>query len=394
MGLTHPGIKATGMAEFLRFQDDEDEGDFLQGSPSLSDTILDLVHVSLWGSQKDLHKELYRFANTYSGPNPRYVKSEIQQNLKRAKQEKNLKRKVDAAPVDEKSRQSLIDEMPWSTEPCLLSENNKKALDRFIKEIQSIDILRKHNIPIRPNMLLNGPPGTGKTLIANHIAARLGRPFHVVRLDAIISSLLGSTTKNIRAVVEYASRSSGFLFFDEFDAIAKARDDNREIGEIKRVVNALLQSLDRIEGDTVIVAATNHSHLLDPAVWRRFPYHCEISLPDYTMRLELWQAFMDISRPQASALAKVSDGLSGSDLKEIANSEKRLAVLEERTLNSYCIVRALRSSTNGKVRFTDSPIFERGEKTELRKFMREKGVTVDEMAKTLGISRGAAQKGL
>jgi len=382
------------MPEFLRFQGDEDEDDFLHGSPSLSDTILELVHATLWSSQNDLHKELYRFANTYNGPNARYVKSEIHQHLKRAKNAKNVQRRIDSAPVDEKTRQTLIDELPWSTEPCLLGDDNKKALDRFVKEVRSFDLLRQHNIPVRPNLLLNGPPGTGKTLIANHIAARLGRPFHVVRLDTIISSLLGSTTKNIRAVVEYAARSSGFIFFDEFDAIAKARDDAREVGEIKRVVNSLLQSMDRIDGDTVIVAATNHSHLLDSAVWRRFPYHCDVPLPDYTMRVELWSAFVDVSRAQASALAKVSDGLSGSDIKEIANSEKRLALLEDRDLNYYCIVRALMLSVNGKVRFTESPDFARGEKTELRRFMKTRAVTVDEMSKTLGISRGAAQKGL
>ena len=60
------------------------------------------------------------------------------------------------------------------------------------------------------------------------------------------------------------------MFFDEFDAIGKERNSPFEHGEMKRVVNSFLQMWDNFEGESLILAATNHQHLLDPALWRRF----------------------------------------------------------------------------------------------------------------------------
>ena len=95
-------------------------------------------------------------------------------------------------------------------------------------------------------------------------------PLATARLDGLISSLLGSTAKNIRKIFDYASKQECVLFLDEFDVIAKVRDDKNEMGELKRVVNSLLQNIDMFSPDSIIIAATNHHELLDPAVWRRF----------------------------------------------------------------------------------------------------------------------------
>lgn len=70
------------------------------------------------------------------------------------------------------------------------------------------------------------------------------------------------------------------LFLDEFDAIAKARDDNHELGELKRVINSLLQNIDSMPTSCVLIAATNHPELLDKAVWRRFTTKIEVGMPD------------------------------------------------------------------------------------------------------------------
>ena len=82
--------------------------------------------------------------------------------------------------------------------------------------------------------------------------------------------LLGSTAKNIRKIFDYASRRECILFLDEFDVIAKLRDDKNELGELKRVVNSLIQNIDAFSNDSILIAATNHHELLDPAIWRRF----------------------------------------------------------------------------------------------------------------------------
>jgi len=92
----------------------------------------------------------------------------------------------------------------------------------------------------------------------------------VVRLDAVISSYLGQTATNLRRILEYANAAPWVVLFDEFDALGRVRDDPTEHGEIKRVVNAFLQMLDGYQGPSLLLAATNHEGLLDPALWRRF----------------------------------------------------------------------------------------------------------------------------
>jgi SpoVK/Ycf46/Vps4 family AAA+-type ATPase len=122
----------------------------------------------------------------------------------------------------------------------------------------------------KTKLLFCGPPGCGKTLCAEIISAEIGIPLLYTRFDAIVSSYLGETAANLRKVFDYASNSRWVVLFDEFDAIGKARDDANEHGEIKRVINSFLQLLDSFQSPSIIIAATNHEHLLDPALWRRF----------------------------------------------------------------------------------------------------------------------------
>ena len=111
------------------------------------------------------------------------------------------------------------------------------------------------------------------------------------------------------------------LFLDEFDAIAKARDDNNELGELKRVVNSLLQNIDKMSKDSLILAATNHQQLLDPAIWRRFDYKLEIELPDKEAISNLVYLFSngiyEFSQKEILEISTLLDGLSGSDIEEI-----------------------------------------------------------------------------
>ena len=86
---------------------------------------------------------------------------------------------------------------------------------------------------------MNGPPGTGKSRLARYIADELGLELYVARLDGLISSYLGSTSKNIRALFDFAAKTPCVLFLDEFDAIAKVRSDGQELGELKRELSDL-----------------------------------------------------------------------------------------------------------------------------------------------------------
>ena len=166
-----------------------------------------------------------------------------------------------------------------------------------------------HSLEPRHRVLLVGPPGNGKTSLAEAIAEALAVPFFVVRYDAIIGSFLGETASRLRRVFDYARTTPCVLFFDEFDAVGKERGDVNETGEIKRVVTSLLMQVDALPSYTVVIAASNHSELLDRAVWRRFQFRLELPAPTRAQVGRYFEAF-----------AKTMDGPLGVGPNTIAKS--------------------------------------------------------------------------
>lgn len=152
----------------------------------------------------------------------------------------------------------------------VLSPQNLSLTKEILREHNREEVLSVHGLRPAQRLLFCGPPGCGKTITAEAIASELGRPFAVVRTDSVVSSFLGETSANLRKVFDFAAASHTVTLFDEFDALGKEREDPLEHGELRRVVNAVLQMLDAYEGRSLIIAATNHEGMLDTAVWRRF----------------------------------------------------------------------------------------------------------------------------
>jgi len=145
-------------------------------------------------------------------------------------------------------------------------------------------------------------------------------------LDGLTSSFLGTTARNVRSLFDFANRYRCLLLLDEFDGIAKQRDDPQELGEVKRVVNAVLQAMDSRAAIGLTIALTNHERLLDPAVWRRFDSRVHITLPDAPTRVAILERFLDgfvVSPASVRVLAWMTDGLSGSDLETMSDFIKR-----------------------------------------------------------------------
>ncbi|MBB1338215.1 AAA family ATPase [Pseudoalteromonas sp. SR44-2] len=248
-------------------------------------------------------------------------------------------------PVEKDSRFSLADK----TYPTLqdkiifLPAHDQKTIDSFISYINNKEQLNALNIPINPTLLLHGIPGTGKSKLAGSLAAHLGLPLVTARADALISSYLGSTSKNIRSLLEYASSEPCVLFLDEFDAIAKARDDKNEIGELKRVVVSLLQNIDNL-GDTILVAATNHFHLLDPAIDRRFHYKMELKAPIDYVRYQLFSNLLvqfEFNETNIEAFVTLSDGLTGAEIEIITYDYLRQTVINNNNINAVELMRKI-----------------------------------------------------
>jgi SpoVK/Ycf46/Vps4 family AAA+-type ATPase len=188
---------------------------------------------------------------------------------------------LSSTPTDTESRLSIVDVYyPSENEITpILSELSFNKVDDFVNMIKHQGDLYKNGIESNCSLMLYGAPGCGKSTIAKYIAKQIDLPLVIARLDALVSSLLGSTSKNIRKLFDFAASRPCILFLDEFDAIAKARDDQHELGELKRVINSLLQNIDSLSSSSILIAATNHADLLDKAIWRRFHTILEIDLP-------------------------------------------------------------------------------------------------------------------
>ncbi len=250
-------------------------------------------------------------------------------------------------PVDSESRTTLADVIyPDSNKTSvILSRSNAEKVDSFILSYQNADKLNSLGIGVSNTLLLYGPPGCGKTKCAYLIAKKLNLPLVIARLDSLISSYLGTTAKNIRTLFEFSQKMPCVLFLDEFDAIAKARDDSNELGELKRVVNSLLQNVDAMSSDSLLLAATNHEQLLDPAVWRRFDYKLEIELPDANAIIEMIDLFtngsIEFSVKEKRELATAFSGLSGANIEEIIKKAFRNAIVHEKVFDKLSIYEEL-----------------------------------------------------
>ncbi len=252
-------------------------------------------------------------------------------------------------PVDADSRFPLIEhaQIKQLKEPPLhLEESQWAVVNEFLSVAGSQSAEENETLTGSLSFLMYGLPGTGKSRLARHIAAELGLDLYIARLDGLISSFLGSTSKNMRALFDFAASTPCVLFLDEFDAIAKLRGDTQELGELKRVVNSFLQNLDTLGRESIIVAATNHETLLDAAVWRRFTYRLALNVPDFKQRILMWQTFLSpitFPKPGMNALADLSEGLTGSDIQETVTRIKRQQHTSEAPLELHNIFPVLRN---------------------------------------------------
>lgn len=226
-------------------------------------------------------------------------------------------------PIDSDSRLALIrvfDDRNGLLPP-LLSASARDSIEAIIRERKERERLTARGISPTRSAILVGPPGVGKTLSARWIASSLGKPLWVLDLTAVMSSLLGKTGNNLRAAMDHAKNHSAVLLLDEIDAIAKRRSDESDIGELKRLVTVMLQEVDQWPDNGLLLAATNHPELVDPALWRRFDLVIKFDAPDSTAISVAINRFLgDDRKIFASWIDVLAAGLQGQSLSDVERS--------------------------------------------------------------------------
>lgn len=158
----------------------------------------------------------------------------------------------------------------------LVRKTEMEAAEKTISLYRAAERLANMGIPYLPALMLFGESGCGKTELARYIAYRAGLPFAYVRFSSVVDSHLGGTQSNIAKIFEYVRFNPCVLCFDEIDAIGMKRGQAHELGEMSRVVIAVMQEFDQAPNNSIIIGTTNRFDQLDPALVRRFPLQYEL----------------------------------------------------------------------------------------------------------------------
>lgn len=291
-------------------------------------------------------------------------------------------------PVDNESRLQLVREesaVVLDHEP-ILRDDILASLSQLADEHEAPTRLLDAGLAPTRTALFVGPPGVGKTLAARWLARNLDRPLIVLDLASVMSSLLGRTGENVRRVLDYAKQTPCVLLLDELDAVAKRRDDTSEIGELKRLVTVLLQEIDMWPEGGLLIAATNHSDLLDPAVWRRFELVVEFPLPDTSGLSRAIREFLEddtAAEAVTGPLAAAYRGSSFSDVEREIMKARRIAAMQDTPVDELLLAMA-------RDRFRLLPASERVDVAA--ELMRDGGVSQRKAHEITGVSRDTLRK--
>jgi ATPase family associated with various cellular activities (AAA) len=230
-------------------------------------------------------------------------------------------------PVDADSRMSLIrvfDDLQGLDGP-LLPPDLFRQIESLVRERRERARLIVRGIRPTRSAILVGPPGVGKTLSARWIAAQIGKPLWVLDLTTVMSSLLGKTGNNLRMVFDHAKANEAILLLDEIDAIAKRRSDESDVGELKRLVTAILQEVDSWPDSGLLLAATNHPELVDPALWRRFGAILHFGFTDpATIEIAVRRFLGSDGQLFEPVIALLAASLHGSSMSEVERAVQAL----------------------------------------------------------------------
>lgn len=241
----------------------------------------------------------------------------------------------------------VVSEKPTTPLSVLVLPNKlEQRIQRIIHEYTQQDKLKRHGLFNRRKLLLSGPPGTGKTLTARVLSHELRLPLHIIQVDKMVTKFMGETSAKLRQIFDLIRDEPGVYLFDEFDAIGGDRSLDNDVGEMRRVLNALLQFIEYDTSSSLIIGATNNHSLLDRALFRRFDDVLYYEVPTPDERKQLIQNVLNIFMPKKLSWPQIlsaSHGLSHADIDQASRDAIKYAVLSDReSVSSKNLVSSLR----------------------------------------------------
>lgn len=223
--------------------------------------------------------------------------------------------------IDDKENVDL-EKLHFSTE-------NRESIEQVIKEHRHLAELQKYGLSIDHKILLYGNSGCGKTATAKAIAKELGKGILILNLTNFISSKIGETGRNLKAVFDKAEREKAVLFLDEFDQVAKMRgSDDKDVGEMRRLVNTLIQLIDYLPEDCILIAATNHPEIVDVALMRRFQLKLKYEMPTQE-QLDNYYDNLLLSFPEKYRNIQRKYGISYAEAQDFVKTAMKKQIIEE-----------------------------------------------------------------
>ena len=209
-----------------------------------------------------------------------------------------------------------------------LNKEVRAKINQLLEEFIYKDALGKLNIPVDNKILLHGHTGCGKTATANALGIALNKKVITINLSGFVSSKLGETAKNLAELFKEAAIDEAILFIDEFDFVGKLRDyDEKDSGEMKRLVNALIQQIDYLSDNTLLICATNHINIIDTALLRRFQIKLNYELPTPDSLDSYYDSILSKFPANVNTIVR-SYGISYAEAKDIMHQQIKANVIQ------------------------------------------------------------------
>jgi SpoVK/Ycf46/Vps4 family AAA+-type ATPase len=237
-------------------------------------------------------------------------------------------------PTDNRFKIPLADliERDVLRHEMILSEDIEEKIRRIEKEYVARERLAHYGLKPKQKILLYGTPGCGKSMAAERIAWNTGLPFLKVRFEAIISSYLGESASNLKKLFQALENYPCVVLLDEFDFIAKSRNEGNDVGEMHRLVNMLLGLMEDYKSQGILVATTNFSGIIDNALFRRFDEIIEMPRPGLEeierLLTNTLSAFNLSEKTNLNSVAEKMQGFSAALIVKVAQDAAKNCVIE------------------------------------------------------------------